>query len=403
MMPDRQTNFVYFSSLLTALYADEWRKIESILKYLRIDFGFLNGTKDIWCRDYMPVQITETEFVQFQYNSSYLKGARYKKDRTIPGEIVEWQDFNPISTNITLDGGNVVRWNDRAIISDRVFDDNKGWGKKELIREIELLLKAEVLIVPADPDDMTGHADGMVRFCDANTILVNSLKEEDPDWVIRIRRTFRGKGFKFINIPFFQDPFPEKEASAVGIYLNFLEIANLILLPVFADQELQTVDGISVSDLDKKVIRQFEDLYPNHMVRPIEINRIGRKGGLMNCISWNIKQFNPQPDIHLIPIYHEFDDVLLIHELDFTEGQMLEDGLCINISLRTHQRTPIIRGQNFLRFGNYVPILLEERQEWTRRIEESISPNIIREIERLLEFPTSDLMRSLSFVPPRLR
>jgi hypothetical protein len=93
---------------------------------------------------------------------------------------------------------------------------------------------------------------------------------------------------------------------------------------------------------------------------------------------------------------------MLIHELDF-QGQMLEDGLCINISFRSQEYTPIIRGQNFLRFGLYEPILIDERQEWIQRIEESVKPDIIKEIEQLLEFPTEELMKQVNFVPPRLR
>jgi len=94
-----------------------------------------------------------------------------------------------------------------------------------------------------------------------------------------------------MELPIFEDPNPldDKDiVSAVGIYINFLEIGNLIILPVFASIELQTVDGLSVSDIDENVIRQFKALYPDHIIEPVEINRIGRQGGLMNCITWNI-------------------------------------------------------------------------------------------------------------------
>jgi len=106
--------------------------------------------------------------------------------------------------------------------------------------------------------------------------------------------------------------------------------------------------------------------------------------------------------MHVVPIYHEGDTVMLIHELDF-QDQILEDGLCINLSLRSQEYTPIIRGQNFLRFGLYEPILIGERQEWVQRIEESVPLEIIKEIEELLKFLTEELMKSVNFRPPRLR
>jgi hypothetical protein len=113
--------------------------------------------------------------------------------------------------------------------------------------------------------------------------------------------------------------------------------------------------------------------------------------------------------MHIVPIYHDGDDrddgndVLVTHELDFTEGEMVDDGLCICISLRHPRFTPVNRGQNFLRFGQYSPILIDERQKWVQRIEESLPADMIREIEQLIEFPTPDLMKQLNFVAPRLR
>lgn len=113
--------------------------------------------------------------------------------------------------------------------------------------------------------------------------------------------------------------------------------------------------------------------------------------------------------MHIIPIYHDGDeqddgdDVLVIHELDFTEGEKVDDGLCICISLRYPKFTLVNRGQNFLRFGQYCPILMDERRKWVQRIVESLPQDMIHEIEQQLEFPSTDLIKRLSFVPPRLR
>jgi len=113
--------------------------------------------------------------------------------------------------------------------------------------------------------------------------------------------------------------------------------------------------------------------------------------------------------MHIVPIYQDGDDrddgndVLVTHELDFTEGEMVDDGLCICISLRNPRYTTVNRGQNFLRFGEYYPILRDERQEWVRKIQESLPPEMIKEIEKLLEFPSATLIKQLNFVPPRLR
>jgi len=292
MIADRQTNFVYYSDLIRLRYKEEWGKIETILQKHSIKYGFLHGTRDIWCRDYMPVQVTETEYVQFQYFSTYIREKKYEQERTIPEEVAEWKSFPIRSTEIILDGGNVVRSKNRVTISDRVYSDNRNWSRPVLIKAIEELLQSEVIIVPAYPKDMTGHSDGLVRFYNEKTVLINSPDgEPEKMWQSKFIQKLKKKDLDYMELPIFEDPNPldDKDiVSAVGIYINFLEIGNLIILPVFASIELQTVDGLSVSDIDENVIRQFKALYPDHIIEPVEINRIGRQGGLMNCITWNI-------------------------------------------------------------------------------------------------------------------
>ena len=52
----------------------------------------------------------------------------------------------------------------RVIISNRVFLEKPDCDIAELVRELTRLLEAEVIIIPSLKSDMTGHADGMVRF-----------------------------------------------------------------------------------------------------------------------------------------------------------------------------------------------------------------------------------------------
>jgi agmatine deiminase len=292
MIADRDSNLIYFSSLIQTQYEPEWAGIETILKKHQIRYKFLHGTKSIWCRDYMPIPVAEHDFVQFQYFSTYIREKKYQDERTIPEEVLEWKSFPIKSNEIILDGGNIVRSKNRVIISDRVYSDNRNWSRPILIKAIEKLLQSEVIIVPAYPKDMTGHSDGLVRFCNEKTVLINSsIGEPEKMWQSKFIQKLKEKELDYIEIPIFEDPNPLEDkdtVSAVGIYLNFLEIGDLIILPVFASIELQTVDGLSVPDLDEKVIQQFEKMYPDHIIEPVEINRIGRQGGLMNCISWNI-------------------------------------------------------------------------------------------------------------------
>ena len=69
MITDKETNFIYFSSLIKEKqqYTPFWEKIQKVLTKKRIGYGFIRNTRDIWCRDYMPIQIDTDKFVQFNF------------------------------------------------------------------------------------------------------------------------------------------------------------------------------------------------------------------------------------------------------------------------------------------------------------------------------------------------
>jgi agmatine deiminase len=75
MITDIETNFVYFSSLIKkdARYSSFWKRLESVLSEKKISYSFIENTRDIWCRDYMPVQTGVNKFIQFDYYPDYCR------------------------------------------------------------------------------------------------------------------------------------------------------------------------------------------------------------------------------------------------------------------------------------------------------------------------------------------
>jgi hypothetical protein len=47
-----------------------------------IEWGEIEGTKDIWIRDYMPIQLSDDKFLVYKYDPDYLKdsGKEYLTD-----------------------------------------------------------------------------------------------------------------------------------------------------------------------------------------------------------------------------------------------------------------------------------------------------------------------------------
>jgi agmatine deiminase len=280
MIAGKETNTVYFSERLRSdeRFTTTCNVLTDLLEKHSIKYDFLKATKDIWCRDYMPIQKGKGKFVQFRYEPSYLKDdLELQSD---PKEVCKANNIKPQFSKINLDGGNVVNWLDRAIISDRVFDENPKFSSKtKLISEIEKLLEAEIIVIPQIKSDLTGHADGMVRFVDRNKVLGNEREQEFKYWKDGINKVLKEKGIEFIDIPFLDHKEKKYPYHAIGCYVNYLEVENLIVLPIFE----------TVKNKDQEVYDKFREIFPDKKIETINYNEIGIHGGLLNCTTWTIK------------------------------------------------------------------------------------------------------------------
>ncbi len=283
MIENKNTNIVFLSDLLQTdeRFEKTCNRLKKILEKRNINYKFLKSTKDIWCRDYMPIQVENDKFIQFRYEPSYLKDELNLQSD--PKTVYQTNNFEPKFLNINLDGGNVVNWNNKAIISDRVFDENPEYSDEtKLISELEILLNAEIIIIPQINTDMTGHADGMIRFVDQNTILGNDRNQEYKYWRDEINKVLRKHNLEYIDIPFFENKEINKKYpdNAIGCYVNYLEVGNLILLPIFE------VAG----NKDNEVLEKFKIIFPDRIIETINYNEIGYFGGLLNCSTWTINE-----------------------------------------------------------------------------------------------------------------
>jgi agmatine deiminase len=268
---------VYLSELLKKKFPDTCNKLISILDKHNVEYSFLKATKDIWCRDYMPVQTPSGKLIQFTYNPSYLRGNKEWEDsRSDVKEVCRQNNIDAEFSDINLDGGNVLICDGRAIISDRIFPENPNRNKDDLIKELSKLLECEIIIIPAENDDMTGHADGMVRFVNRDTLLGNNRADEYKYWREGIQTAIDKYGLTYIDIPFFEPKDSKHPLSAVGIYVNYLEVNNLIDLPVFGRDE------------DKQAVDIIQNAFPERVVETIDYNEVAFEGGLLNCTTWVI-------------------------------------------------------------------------------------------------------------------
>lgn len=262
---------IILSKLLTEnpKYANASERIITALYENKEIPVFICGAKDIWMRDFMPIKTKSGKYISFRYEPSYLKN--------LPELKTDYADIDipvsAITSNINLDGGNVVfsPSKEKAIISDRIFSENPEYKKETLIKELENLLEAKIFIIPSLKSDLTGHADGMVRFVSENTVVVNEPKSK-YGFESRLIKRIKRYGFKIITFPYDT----AKDISAIGTYINYLETEKSIYLPIFGIQK------------DEDAIRKATEIFKKKIV-PINVSEIALDGGCLNCITWEME------------------------------------------------------------------------------------------------------------------
>ncbi|GAA4435430.1 hypothetical protein GCM10023188_27400 [Pontibacter saemangeumensis] len=276
MITDSETNHLYLADTLPERHPSFYRRFEQVLADCGIHCSLLPGTKDIWAVDYMPVQVEADHYVRFTYNPDYLQGRKWQKTISDADSICGEIGISPEKSAIVLDGGNVVRGPEAVILCDKVFRENPHIPEKRLIKELRELLRTDRLIfIPTDPSDKIGHADGMVRFLDSRTVLINDYSLERPQFQRTFRMALHNAGLDWVEISY--NPYGNKEPlQANGIYINYLQMKDKVMLPTFGTEE------------DETVVRQFEQLFTGSTVATVDSNEIAIEGGVLNCITWNI-------------------------------------------------------------------------------------------------------------------
>lgn len=272
MICDYQTNKVFLAegikgypkvaeNLLYALYKEG------------IETGYLphsKSKKHVWARDYMPIQLEEGSFLKYVYRPDYLKN---DKDY-IPNYagMIRKLGLNCKPTSLVIDGGNVVKWDDAVIMTDKVLKENPGYDEYGLRFRLEELFETDVVFIPWDRYEMFGHADGMVRFIDRRTVLLNNYSDFDRSLRERIIRALDGH-FEVKELQY-DTPRCSKYSWA---YLNFLQVAGRIFVP-----------GLGIAE-DRLAVQQIQRFYPEHKVMLVpDCLELVRDGGALNCVTWTI-------------------------------------------------------------------------------------------------------------------
>ena len=281
MITDNQTATVFFSSLLPEKCPVLNKHLVEALDENRIPYAHLSETKDIWCRDFMPIQIDENHFVFYKYTPDYLQDKVGLKIQTNPEDVFQMESNNLkllLSQSNTIDlvlyGGNVVKCGNKIVMTNKVFVENKDKSPSEVRQLLERTFHCEVVFIPWDEKgEPYGHSDGVIHYLCDNRVLMTNYADFDKTFAQDFLRILE-QHFDVITLKYNV----KRKHKRSWSYINFLQVGNLILVPQLGIPE------------DKQALEQISNAMPDCNVIGIPALEAVRRGGALNCISWNIKQ-----------------------------------------------------------------------------------------------------------------
>ncbi len=277
MVSDSQCNVVYYSAMFPEKYPGVSQRIKAILDKHGVRHAALSGTKSVWARDYMPIQSTPDKYYIYDYTPDYLRlDERYHDLMNNPADVCRENRVQYDSTlrNVRIDGGNVVRGTAKFIMTAKVFEENPAIPVRELVRMLEDSFGAELVLLPWDTHEMFGHADGIVRIVDADSVIMGNYRQIDCRMGERFYNILKAQ-FKHVHELHFDVPKLSKYSWA---YINWLQTDKVIIVPSFGVPE------------DEQAFFQIEEWLPEYRGRIEMADACGlvRHGGAFNCATWTV-------------------------------------------------------------------------------------------------------------------
>lgn len=269
--------------------------IDSRNQSINIAFHHIPEVMDIWIRDWAPLPVKTDRGIKLlkaEYRPAYIKvkDLHYSVGDDIAGKkLADILEMPIINFPLVWDLGNFTHNDDGiGIVTERILKDNPQYNEEELK---ELFLKfigiTQLLIIPEEPGDITGHIDGMLMFVDADHLVLAQYPADHIEENIflndieeMIQEKIKGelKITRILNGPV-SDKYCEGIGSARGNHINYLSIGDDFYFPCYGIKE----DLIARKSLE--LILKNKNIID---VNTAEINKLADKGGVLHCMSWVI-------------------------------------------------------------------------------------------------------------------
>ena len=321
LITDKDVNRVYVSSLLdkasSGFDQSVRKRLIQQIRQFESHVEQLINTKDVWVRDYMPIQLTEQVYLDYIYRPDYL--------HDIPQYVTNWQahqvhvnhrkgwNFQTVHLPLLLDGGNVVKAITKAgqpclILCDKILKENNitpsgfdDWWKKWWKNHFEDT-SMEYVLLPWEGSrhNPIGHADGIVRYVDQGRVLLTNYADLDPEHARLLKERLQAKGFEVEELSYLPYFDPKQDNTFRSLfdhtwcYINFLQVGTHLLVP-----------QLGYPELDREAVRQIKavfnkadircqvhliDLDMSSIITKDTLDKRDNGGGALNCLTWTTKE-----------------------------------------------------------------------------------------------------------------
>ena len=240
---------------------------------------------DLWMRDFPPCMPKQQ--IKFKYRPQYLNVSQAKFDEGNFEKFARMVKLPQLQhSNLVLEGGNIVdNGVDAAITTERPLQDNPSLTKAEFVKSLEGTIKRKVAVIP-DPEDTTGHVDGVVAFVEKDVLLISLFDDADgPDFYDAMEAAVLNvfPNLKIVPLPCYAKKGKSHGfVSAEGSYANSLVTNNAVYLPYFANQTA-----------NENAFATFKNSTKKEIIPVYNAGKVPVLGGSLRCMTWQISQEHP--------------------------------------------------------------------------------------------------------------
>jgi agmatine/peptidylarginine deiminase len=255
-------------------------------------------SNDSWARDHGPVTLYHDDTLQlvdFRFNGWGNKHPA-DLDNAINRCLFEQGTFKTQqldATDFVLEGGSIESDGQGTLLTTTTCllspHRNPALSRSDIEDKLKRLLGFERILWlehgALEGDDTDSHIDTLARFCDAQTIMVQTCDDpEDSHYPslqamlgeLRRFKTAQGEPYQLVELPLPGAIHDAQGQRLPASYANFLILNQAVLLPVYADP------------VDERVIEIFKATFTDRQIIPVNARALIQQYGSIHCLTMQL-------------------------------------------------------------------------------------------------------------------